>query len=305
MNSGSHFCYELKIYVSEKDKDAIADLLLQWGFDNFVMGAFSCDIPAEYDAASAGEDLYEKNIQESPMSLFHEDLDFLKNLQASLEKKLPTLGVSEFQIAIGSVDPNWKESWKDSFQPISVGQQLVVLPPWIDRTVFSEKIKMVINPGMAFGTGQHETTKLCLEMMLQEKNFSSFLDVGTGSGILAIAARFLGCQKVVGNDIDESCLPIAVENERENFGNCQIQFLTQPVSVIELQDFDLIIANIQAGPLKSILKEIILKKSNDGTVICSGILNEEKSDFIRYAEQCGLVFKSQKTQNDWCALKFQ
>ncbi len=157
---------------------------------------------------------------------------------------------------------------------------------------------------MAFGTGQHETTRLCLEMMTKYPTPTRFFDVGTGSGILAIAAKLLGANFVCANDIDAECMAVAADNAKNNLVH-DIEFLSTPVSQIQEKNFDMIVANIQSQPLKLLVSEIIKRVHPQGVVILSGILVSEKEDFIEFLRQNNATVVNTQNLNDWCAIVCQ
>jgi ribosomal protein L11 methyltransferase len=297
-------CYELQIHVTEEQKDLVAALLADLEVDNFVYGDVDCDIEAEYDPSSAHQDLYQKLNANTPMVVYSEDKRFLTSLFNSLVTLFPKMEIPVLEktfILQEIKNQNWRESWKESFQPVFVENTFVLLPPWEDPSQFSQKHKIVIDPGMAFGTGQHETTRLCLDRMAHFSVPKRFFDVGTGSGILAIGAKMLGAEFVLGNDIDPECEQIANENAQKN-NVTGLHFVSKPISEVKEKDFDLVVANIQSTPLKTIVPEILKRVTLDGHVILSGILVSEKEEFVSFLSQCHAVVVETKDLNHWCAI---
>jgi ribosomal protein L11 methyltransferase len=300
-------CYELRIQVLEEQKDAVSQLLSELEVGDFVYGQIDCDLEAEYDPNEVFKDLYEKFNQNPPLIVYHEDKEYLASVQKALETLLPKINIplkSNMFFLEEIADQNWRESWKQSFKPIFVNDIFAILPPWEDLTQFSQKFKIVIDPGMAFGTGQHETTRLCLEMMSNYSVPQRFLDVGTGSGILAIAAKQLGTQFVLGNDIDPECMAVARENAKNNYVET-IQFTNKAIFDINEKSFDMIVANIQSKPLKILVPEILKRLDSTGVLILSGILVEEKSDFVDFLNQQGVKVTEIKDLNHWCSIACQ
>lgn len=300
-------CYELKIKVPESAKNLLAEILQELEISDFVYGQIDCDLEAEYDPSKVNEDLYDKMEVNPPLILYSEDRDYLESVQDALQLLFPkvNLPLEKDTFVLSEIaDQNWRESWKKSFKPVLVQEIFAILPPWEEVKNFTQKYKIVIDPGMAFGTGQHETTRLCLELLTHYPVPERFLDVGTGSGILAIAAQLLGAKCVIGNDIDPLCMAIAQNNAKKN-GLNHIQFLNQSLWQIAEKNFDMVVANIQSRPLKTLVPAILKKVKENGFVILSGILTLEKEDFISFLNENQAVILNTLNLNDWCAIVCQ
>lgn len=275
-------CYELRIHVGDEHKEQLTDLLHELDEHNFVEGAFDFEVEFEYDYEHLSRDYYGQLVSQVPVIVYSEDLDHLESLKSSLieltrERSVP---LQPEQVQLQPIaDQNWRESWKASFRPIDIGGQFAILPPWEAPENFSQPHKIVIDPGMAFGTGQHETTKMCLQLLLALPSVPPrVFDVGTGSGILAIAAGMLGCKDILGCDIDEHSVEIARENAESN-GVPHARFTATPIADIEETDFDLVFANIQMKPLHKIFGDIAGHTRPGGTIIVSGVLSSEIDEF--------------------------
>ncbi len=218
-------------------------------------------------------------------------------------------------------DQNWMEAWKQHYKPIPIGQRLLIIPAWIDSPE-PERIPIKIDPGMAFGTGTHPTTQLCLALM--EKFFddktedggpltvlgppSSVIDVGCGSGILSIAALKLGAKQALGVDIDEP----SIKNSRENAGVNGLgnELLLGVGSVTEVRDgkfafksAPLVVANILAPIIIRLFDAGLADLLEPGgTIILSGILQEQAQKVIEAAQAKGLRMNEQRQMGDWVAL---
>ena len=181
---------------------------------------------------------------------------------------------------------DWNEPWKKRFIPMDVGEQLSILPPW--ETSDKSRIPLIIDPGMAFGTGHHETTKACLQLIEKFSKTSPkdrFLDVGTGTGILAIAASRLGFKAVVGADIDPLAIDAAKRNaELNSLQNVEIQEGT----ITEVRgSFDMIAANLMSEVLISIAPEIAVRLNYTGIAVLSGMLNGQEDDVLHAMKRSG------------------
>lgn len=196
----------------------------------------------------------------------------LSTMQPSTRIPAPTLK------AVCTED--WSSSWKVHFKPMRVGRRLLIVPTWEEAAPLPGDLVIRIDPGMAFGTGGHETTRLCLEML--EKQIGSFgpvapslLDLGTGSGILAMAAALLGGGRVLALDIDADAVEVARENLVINGLEGQVECGTIPLESLT-ESFDVILANILAEELVRLAPWLAARLNPGGALILSGILAEKE-----------------------------
>lgn len=208
-------------------------------------------------------------------------------------------------------DWGWADRWKENFKPLRVGRHLIVSPTWEEVNAGADDLVLRIDPGRAFGTGHHETTRLCLEWLEQwagdhgvEVQRRSLLDVGTGSGILAIAAALLGYGEVRGIDNDPEAVEVAQENLRVNGLEDRVQ-----LTVGELTEgtgcFQEIVANIQANPLIELAPMLAARLCGEGRLVLSGILLEQKRAVgAAYIAQ-GLRMVDEREAGEWCLLVFE
>ena len=239
--------------------------------------------------------------------------DQLEETRQKLEESLFYLGMirplpapAYKQIA----DQNWMEAWKQYYKPILIGERLLILPAWMESPN-PERIAIKIDPGMAFGTGTHPTTQLCLELMekvFAEHQMSNVIDVGCGSGILSIAALKLGATKVLGVDIDEE----SVKNSRENADTNGVgeELILGVGSVSEIlegqfafKQAPLVVANILAPVIVRLfdagLADLI---EGNGSIVLSGILFEQEQNVIEAGQAQGLRLNERRQIGDWVAL---
>lgn len=242
--------------------------------------------------------------------------DQLEETRQKLEESLFYLGMIKplptplyTQIA----DQNWMEAWKQHYKPILIGQRLLILPAWLESPE-PKRIPIKIDPGMAFGTGTHPTTQLCLELMeLSTDNhpLSTVIDVGCGSGILSIAALKLGASKVLGVDIDIE----SVKNSRENADTNGVgdELILGQGSVTEVlagqfafKSAPLVVANI-LGPILIRLFDAGLADlvEPNGEIILSGILDHQAESVIAAGQAKGLVRGELRQIGDWVALSLK
>jgi len=232
-------------------------------------------------------------------------------------------------------DQNWMEAWKTRYQPILIGKKLIIVPVWMDSPE-PARIAIKIDPGMAFGTGTHPTTQLCLELLEtvfdnsildksifeirnsaesrisnSEYRISSVIDVGCGSGILSVAALKLGARQALGVDIDEA----AIKNSRENADNNGVDSAALVLGVGSVDEVKagkfpfsqapLVLANILAPILIRLfdagMADLI---APGGEIILSGILEHQAADVAASAKKYGLILVEQRQMSDWVAQLF-
>jgi ribosomal protein L11 methyltransferase len=234
------------------------------------------------------------------------DIDIITN-ELVVQKALLEKTNNEHQLTFDYnliPDQDWNESWKKGFRPLDVGEYFTIIPPWEDKR--SGRINLIIDPGMAFGTGHHETTRSCLVLMEKYDGKVAkghFLDLGTGTGLLAIAASKLGYDRVVAVDTD----PLAIEAARKNLDlNQVINIELREGSIAEAPGtFDCITANIISGVLVFLAPEISSRLKPSGLAILSGILAEQADDVIKAYEQTGLKIIENFPDDKWASLIFQ
>ena len=250
------------------------------------------------------EELQEKLQGLSHIKLYLEDTDTagMERLKKAAEElKLP-LTVAP----LAEVD--WEESWKDNYPPQEVGKKIVVLPYWLADSDTEGRLPVILDPGLTFGTGAHPSTQMVMETMEDiVKPGWKCLDLGSGSGILSIAALRLGAESAVGIDIDPKAEDIARENAAYNgFGSPEFTALTGNVTedhalmeALAAKEYDLVLVNIVADViigLSPILKHFLNAGS---TLICSGILDSRLEDVLAALDRGGLEVTGIKEKEDW------
>ena len=207
---------------------------------------------------------------------------------------------------------DWISSWKKYWGPELVGDNLLVLPCWLELPEQYKNKKVIkIDPGAAFGTGSHPTTSLCLEE-LEKISLSSkkILDIGSGSGILSIAAKCFGANEIYALDNDYLAINSTESNFRLNFGTLDdLKTYLGPfdslVSKYSLKNFDFILCNILAEVIKGIIPEISNCLKIDGIVILSGILNSQKDEIFKLLNACNFQVNDVASKKDWVCITAQ
>ncbi len=222
----------------------------------------------------------------------------------------PDLGVAMRVVAVEPFDPDaWKDSWKQYFPPTRISPRLTVRPSWDDALPPGEHAHvLVVDPGMAFGTGTHETTRLCLELMdrllLPEGGGArSFLDVGCGSGILSIAADMLGAAPIAGVDIDPDAVAIAAENWALNGRTGPAPFSATPVAELEAAS-EVVVGNMLSRIVLSLRADLVRLTAPGGALLVSGVLVDEEARFREQFEGPELTLRERAVSGEWLALVY-
>ena len=203
-------------------------------------------------------------------------------------------------------DEDWQDEWKKYFHTVNITDNIVIKPSWDEYEPESNEIVIEIDPGLAFGTGTHETTSLCVEFLEKYvKGKEKLLDIGCGSGILMLIGKKLGVKKVVGIDIDEKVRDVVLENFCKNDINDDFEVIIGSLVDDVNEKYDLIVSNILVDVLEKLLEDIEKTLEKGATVIFSGILNEKEEMFVKKAENYNLKQIDRKEKNEWTSLVFK
>ena len=257
---------QVRLAISPEQAETYEDALLE-------VGAVSVTFMDAED-----QPIFEPELNTTPLwshthllALFEADTDadqVLAHLRLLTDAELPEHMSEVIE------DQDWERSWMDNFQPMRFGQRLWIVPSW-HAAPEPEAVNLLLDPGLAFGTGTHPTTALCLEWLDgQDLNDCNLLDFGCGSGILAIAALLLGAEQAVGTDIDVQ----ALEASRDNAGRNNIapeRFELYLPEDMPAQQADVLVANILAGPLVALAPQLATLIKTGGRLALSGILAEQ------------------------------
>ena len=227
------------------------------------------------------------------------DKDFEANLEANLEE-LKKNGVQFGEILKGEIDAaDYENEWKKYYNPIKT-KNITIVPTWIEYNPGKDEKIMRLDPGMAFGTGSHATTRMCLELMSVEGK--DVIDVGCGSGILGIAAKICGAKSVYMCDIDAQAVEFATKNAELN----NVVATIEKADLLEgEQQADFIFANITADILMRFSKSIGKHLRENGTIVLSGIIDTRLDEVIQCYESAGYQIVERMAIDDWRALKLK
>ena len=203
-------------------------------------------------------------------------------------------------------DEDWQDEWKKYFHTVNITDNIVIKPSWDEYEPSDNEIVVEIDPGLAFGTGTHETTSLCVEFLEKyAQNKKKLLDIGCGSGILMLIGKKLGVEKVVGIDIDEKVNDVVLENFSKNGINDNFQVIIGNLVDDVNEKYDLVVSNILVDVLEKLLEDIEKILEKYATVIFSGILNEKEETFLKKAKNYNLKQIDRKEKNNWVSLVFK
>ncbi|MDE6189227.1 MAG: 50S ribosomal protein L11 methyltransferase [Clostridia bacterium] len=304
--------YEVTVETTTEASELVAEILTDEGSDG--VGIYDGKDLADISGSEVVWDYIEEHLTQDDGKVLVKGYFNTENFDKTrkkIDKRLKFLKENcpfeygSLEVSVGTVDDNdWVESWKENFRPIKTGK-ITIVPEWIEYAPEEGKNIVKIDPGMAFGTGEHESTKLCL-LLLQslELEGKSVVDVGTGSGILALAAARLGAKKVEAYDIDEN----AVKSAKEN---CKLNALQSKVKIEQANlldkssgKFNVALANITADVLISLSASLGNFLKDDGVIITSGIILKREEDVKEAFENAGFKLSARASMGEWVAMRF-
>ncbi len=228
--------------------------------------------------------------------------DNVKEALFYLENRLKSSDIPYEVSTNTTADINWNEYWKTFFHTTLIGNNLAVVPSWEEYENTENRAVLKINPGAAFGTGTHATTSLCLSMLEKiVKGSEKVLDIGCGSGILAIASVLLGAKKALGVDIDETAVKVAKENAALNGVLESTEFIVGDLAEKVCGTYDIITANIVADVIIRLLETIDVYMHKNTRVILSGILDLRANDVIKAINNFGFNVELELKKDNWYA----
>ncbi len=229
-----------------------------------------------------------------------------QSLNAELKNILRIISVNTVIKFRDIVEENWNETWERTIKPIEIGNNLVIKPSWCDYENINNKIIIQIDPKMSFGTGYHETTRLTLRLLEKYVRVGcSVLDVGTGTGILAIAAVKLGAKYATGTDNDEWSINNANENIIVNQVEDKIEISNRGLSEFPDASYDVLTANLTLNTNIEFLDEFRRILRTNGILLLSGLLNKDKEEMIQHLMAKRFSIIEILTENDWIAIASQ
>lgn len=307
--------FELTIETTSEATEAIGGVLVSLGINGWA----TVDSKDLQDFATAQKGLWDY-IDEALIKSYTDSV-FIKvylpdNQQGNetviaLKSALNQLKAAEKEINLGSLalkmnnvnEADWANNWKKYFKPIEIGKKLTIRPEWEEYNNKAGRTVLTIDPGSAFGTGSHATTKLCLEFLDElVKPGDEVLDVGTGSGILAVAAVLLGAEKAIGVDIDENSVNVAQQTAKLNNAEGKTAFYQRDLVTGVTGQYDIITANIVADIILRLAPSVPGLLKSSGVFISSGIIDDRLADVKQGLIDAGFKVLQVKEQDGWAAI---
>lgn len=307
---------EVKLYTTTEAVEIVSGYLISHGLRGLMVEDaqdfqdFLNDTSVHWDYID--EDLMKLKECETSITFYLPDnlqgIELYRSIQgglSSLRAGTPSVDFGRLALETRQVqEEDWSTAWKKYYHPVRVGQHLIACPCWEECELAEGDVRVLLDPGMAFGTGTHETTRLCMEF-LEETVFpgASVLDVGTGSGILAITSLLLGAKSASGVDIDELAVKIARENAELNGVSDRLTLFCGDLTEQVSGTFDIICANIVADVLIRLSKTVTQFMRPDSVLLVSGIIEDRYGDVAEALAAAGLTVTGKHQENDWIALR--
>ncbi|HOW57110.1 MAG TPA: 50S ribosomal protein L11 methyltransferase [Smithellaceae bacterium] len=281
--------------------DALANYLTEKGAQGVYQETVESQGEGDFPLTAADETI---------KAFFPEDVRSEKRVAAiqkylqSLEEIFPDLEKASLHTQI-ITDPDWGEQWKKYFKPVRVSNNIIIKPTWERYSPASRDIVIEIDPGMAFGTGQHASTRMCIEaiedVIMKDRSVESWraLDVGCGTGILGITAAKLGAQEVICVDIDKKAVEIARENAAINAVDSRVRIINGDATAITAEPRNLIIANLTAKLLIKLSHSLAERLLPEGYMIISGIIEQDIPHIEERFLTSDLIVQRQLKENEW------
>ena len=296
---------EIKVTVPQEYTDtaaAIANMTVPYGI--YIEDYSDLEQEAEEIAHInlIDEELIAKDRTVSVIHIYISECDNAAEALEFLKERLTAAGIEYKAGSDGVNDSDWNENWKKYFHATEIGKRLTIVPSWEEYDNRENRVLLHIDPGAAFGTGTHATTSLCLELLQDYiKDGFKMLDIGCGSGILAIASVLLGAESAVGVDIDAQSVKTARENAELNGVSDRTEFIVGDLAEKVSGRFPVVCANIVADVVIRLLDGAEKYIADGGVLIVSGIIDIRENDVLEAAEKHGYEISQKRYRDNWCA----
>ena len=296
---------EIKVTVPQENTDtaaAIANMTVPYGI--YIEDYSDLEQEAEKIAHInlIDEELIAKDRTVSVIHIYISECDNAAEALEFLKERLTAAGIEYKAGSDGVNDSDWNENWKKYFHATEIGKRLTIVPSWEEYDNRENRVLLHIDPGAAFGTGTHATTSLCLELLQDYiKDGSAMLDIGCGSGILAIASVLLGAEYAVGVDIDAQSVKTARENAAINGVSDRTEFIVGDLAEKVSGRFPVVCANIVADVVIRLLDGAEKYIADGGVLIVSGIIDIRENDVLEAAKKHGYEISQKRYRDNWCA----
>ena len=308
---------QMNIETLSAGQEAVSNLLIAAGVGGFEVidpkdfQEFLDTVTPHWDYVD--EELLKRQSDRTVFKVYAADneqgLEMLKDIERRVEELRNTPEAALYgtlEITVGDLpEEDWQSGWKQYYKPIHV-ERLVVVPLWEDYTPAEGETVMKIDPGMAFGTGAHETTRLCLKALTKaDLAGKTLLDVGCGSGILSIGGVLLGAESAFGCDIDQLAVEVAKRNAALNGLEERTQYAAGDLLSVVEGKYPIVVANIVADVILTLLKDLASVLLPEGIFIASGIIDDRKEEVLAGIEKAGLTVLSVEEERGWVAITAQ
>ena len=298
---------EIKIFISTQDTQRASDIAVMAVPYGIYIEDYSDLEEAAWEIAHIDlidEDLLQKDRAESIIHIYIEEGNNPAEAVSFISERLEAEKIS-FRIETdGCSEEDWADKWKAFFKPTPVGERLFVRPVWVDDYDPGNRAVLNIEPGAAFGTGTHDTTRLCLETLDKIiKDGDTVLDIGCGSGILAISSMLLGATEAFGVDIDQLAVKTAKENgEMNGFHEPQLKFVCGDLADKVTKQYDVVVANIVADIIILFSTQVRAFMKSGAKFIASGIIDTRADEVVSALQNAGLKLTERIEHGGWVCL---
>lgn len=299
---------EIKIKIPVKDIDtasAIAQMTVPYGIYIEDYSHLEAEVEEIAHIDLIDEELLKSDRSHAVIHIYVSPEDNPAEAAAYLKEQLSFSNIPFALVTDSIKEEDWSNEWKKYYHPIRVGKKMIICPSWESCEQNEDDVKITLDPGMAFGTGTHETTRLCMQLL---ENYitdeTRMLDVGCGSGILAITALLLGAKSAVGVDIDELAVKVAQENAERNQVSDKLQLICGDLTAKVEGKYDVICANIVADVIIRMSHDICSFMHKDSVLLCSGIIEPREAEVMRAMSDCGLKHITTLRERGWVAAAF-
>lgn len=298
---------QIKVKCNVTDLETVSAVMSM--LDNFIMTEDYRDIDTELKSVYGDlidESILKADKSKGSCSIFVPEDKNVSEYISYINERLPLLGIPYETEIINTADEEWSTAWKKYYKPTPIGERIVIVPSWEHYDKKNGEIIIDMDPGMAFGTGTHETTRLCASLLEKYiKQGDKMLDIGSGSGILAICGAKLGASSCFACDID----PVAVRTEKENCERNGCDNITCAVSDllagVSDEKYDIVTANIVADIIIRLSSDVGRYMKDGAHIVVSGIISEREPEVDRAMLESGFTKVEALYDGGWCAEVFR
>ncbi|MGE5329502.1 MAG: 50S ribosomal protein L11 methyltransferase [Deltaproteobacteria bacterium] len=300
---------EISVKTNSNAVEAISEILTRFGANGVSIedkSSFDKDFE-EINWDYVDEDLISNDETAWVRAYYQEQTDLEKvlgSIDEAVKEAEKYLVIGEYSVETKYVDEeNWQNEWKKYYKPIKIGKSILVKPSWEDIEIKDREIVVELDPGMAFGTGTHESTRMCMELIEKYIRYGNkLLDIGCGSGILSILGAKLGCSKIFSIDID----PLSIKTSLENFKINKVENIAfaqkAVIEEINVEKYDVVVANIVANVIIDIAPKVVEFLNEGGIFIASGIIKDRKEEVEKAILDNGFKILEISNMGEWVAI---